>query len=43
MVAFGAVLSVQIAKFFNDVFSDGLQGLERNIQQESATGQKFRR
>jgi len=41
MVAFGAIFSIQIAKFFNDVFRDGLLGLERNVQAEMATGQGY--
>jgi hypothetical protein len=41
MVAFGAVLSIQIAKFFNGVFRDGLTGLERNVQTEVETGRGF--
>lgn len=38
MVAFGAIFSLQIMKFFNDVFREGLQGLEGNVQQEMSTG-----
>lgn len=41
MVAFGAVFALQIAKFFNDVFSEGLQGLEQNVSREMSTGQGF--
>jgi len=41
MVAMGAVFSMQIAGFFNSVFKEGLQGLEKNISQEMATGQGF--
>jgi hypothetical protein len=41
MVAFGAIFSLQIAKFFNDVFRDGLSGLEKNVQTEMQTGQGF--
>ena len=41
MVAFGAVFALQIVKFFNDVFRDGLIGLERNVQNEVQTGQGF--
>ena len=41
MVAFGAVFALQIVKFFNDVFRDGLIGLERNVQVEVHTGQGF--
>ena len=43
MVAFGAVFALQIAKFFNDVFNDGLRGLEENVQTEMATGRDFQR
>ncbi|MBY0370287.1 hypothetical protein K2X33_06340 [bacterium] len=38
MVAFGAIFSLQTAKFFNDVFKDGLRGLEGNIASESRSG-----
>lgn len=41
MVAFGAIVSIQIAKFFNGVFRDGLTGLERNVQTETETGRGF--
>lgn len=41
MVAFGALFSLQIVKFFNDIFREGLQGLETNIQAEVQTGQGF--
>jgi hypothetical protein len=41
MVAFGAVFSLQIVKFFNDVFKEGLRGLERNVETEMKTGQGF--
>lgn len=41
MVAFGAIFSLQIVKFFNDVFRDGLTGLERNISVETRSGQGF--
>ena len=41
MVAFGAVLSIQVAKFFNGVFEEGLAGLERNVQTEMRTGAGF--
>jgi len=41
MVAFGAVFSLQIVKFFNDVFKEGLKGLERNVETEMQTGQGF--
>jgi len=41
MIAFGAVLSLEIVKFFNDIMREGLIGLERNIQTEVQTGQGF--
>lgn len=41
MVAFGAIFSLQIMKFFNDIFREGLQGLEGNVQEEMATGRGF--
>ena len=41
MVAFGSVFAIQIAQFFQGVFSDGLKGLEKNVQGEMATGQGF--
>ena len=41
MVGFGAVLAVQIATFFNDVFKEGLAGLETNIQRDMATGKGY--
>lgn len=41
MVAFGAIFSIQITRFFNDVFKEGLQGLEKNVESEMATGQGF--
>lgn len=41
MVAFGALFSLQIMKFFDDVFKDGLVQLEDNIQIEMASGQGF--
>jgi type II secretory pathway component PulJ len=41
MVAFGAVFALQIAKFFNDVFQDGMSGLEKNVQNEMQTGKGF--
>lgn len=42
MVAFGAVFSIQVAKFFNEVFLDGFARLERNVEVEMNTGQGFR-
>lgn len=41
MVAFGAIFSLQVVKFFNDIFRDGLTGLEGNISQESRSGAGF--
>jgi len=41
MVGFGALFSLQIMKFFDDVFKDGLTLLETNIQTEVASGQGF--
>jgi type II secretory pathway component PulJ len=41
MVAFGAIFSLQVAKFFNDVFREGLTGLEGNISRESQSGNGF--
>ncbi len=41
MVAFGAIFALQIAKFFNDVFREGLTGLEGNISSETRSGQGF--
>ena len=43
MVAFGALFSLQIMKFFNDVFRDGLLQLENNVQTEMASGQGYGR
>ena len=42
MIAFGAIFALQIAKFFNDVFKDGLTGLEVNMAVESQSGNGFR-
>lgn len=42
MVAFGAFLSIEVAKFFNEVFRDGLLGLERNVQTEMQTGKGYK-
>ena len=41
MVGMGALFSIQVTRFFNDIFKDGLIGLEKNIAQEMATGQGF--
>ncbi len=41
MVAFGSIFALQLAKFFNDIFRDGVRGLEENIQVEMKTGQGF--
>lgn len=43
MVAFGAIFAIQIARFFNDVFKDGLKDLEQSIAQETASGQGFQK
>lgn len=43
LVAFGAILSAQLVSFFNGVFNDGLQELEKNIEIETRTGDKFTR
>lgn len=41
MLTFGAIFALQVMGFFNDVFRDGLRGLEGNMQKEVATGQGF--
>ena len=41
MVAVGAVFALQIAGYFNNIFRDGVRGLEGNIQTEMKTGQGF--
>lgn len=41
MVAFGAIFSLQIMTFFNEIFREGLRGLEGNVQEEMATGRGF--
>lgn len=41
MVAMGALFSLQITGFFNNVLKEGLVGLEKNIAREMATGQGF--
>lgn len=41
MLAFGAIFSIQVVKFFNDVFKDGLKELEGEIQTEVETGSGF--
>ena len=43
LVAFGAILSAQFVSFFNGVFNEGLQELEKNIEIETRTGEKFTR
>jgi len=43
MVAFGAIFSIQITRFFNGVFEDGIERLHGNIEQQTATGAGFRR
>ena len=42
MLAFGAIFALKITGFFNDVFRDGLTGLEKNVSTEMATGQGFK-
>ena len=42
MVAFGALFSIQVAKFFNGVFQEGLLGLEENIGLEVSSGEGFK-
>jgi hypothetical protein len=41
MIAFGSIFALQIAKYFNDVFRDGVRGLETNIQTDLKTGQGY--
>ena len=41
LVAFGAIFSLQLVRFFNGVFQDGLQILENNIEYEVRTGEGF--
>jgi hypothetical protein len=41
MVAFGAVFSIQVARFLNDVFRDGLVQLEQSAASEVQSGQGF--
>ncbi len=41
MLAFGAIFALQVTNFFNDVFKEGLTGLEDTIQSEIATGSGF--
>ncbi len=41
MVAFGALFSIQIVRFFNDVFQDGLKELEGEVQTEVESGSGF--
>lgn len=43
MVVFGALFSLQVVRFFNGVFQDGLSRLEGNIQSEIETGKEFAR
>ena len=43
MVVFGAIFSMQIVRFFDGVFKEGLVGLERNIEAEMQTGAGFKR
>lgn len=41
MIAFGAIFALQITKYFNDIFRDGVRGLESNVEREMSTGQGF--
>lgn len=41
VVAFGAIFAIQVAKFFNEVFQEGLARLEGNVQNEMQTGREF--
>ena len=41
MIAFGAIFALQITKYFNDIFRDGVRGLEQNVGRDTATGQGF--
>lgn len=41
MLAFGALFAIQIVKFFNGVFQEGLLGLEQNIGLEVSSGEGF--
>ena len=41
VLAFGAIFSIQVVKFFNDVFKDGLKELETEVQAEVETGSGF--
>jgi hypothetical protein len=41
LVAFGALFSLQLVRFFNGVFQEGLVSLEKNIEIEARTGQGF--
>lgn len=41
MVAFGAIFAIQLTRFFNDVFRDGLRQLEGTISIETETGRGF--
>lgn len=43
IVVFGAIFSMEVVKFFNGVFEQGLLGLEKNVQREVATGRGFER
>lgn len=43
MVVFGAIFSMQVVRFFNGVFNEGLVGLERNVEAEMQTGAGFKR
>ena len=41
MVAFGAVFTLEVVRFFNGVFQEGLLRLESNVQAEVAAGRGF--
>jgi len=41
MFAFGAIFSLQVMKFFDDVFKEGFRELETTIQTETRTGSGF--
>jgi len=41
MIAFGAIFALQLTKYFNDIFRDGVRGLEGNVGIEMQTGQGF--
>ena len=41
VMTLGMFLSLKMANFFRGVFSEGMRGLQTNVQNEVATGQKF--